>query len=59
MYFEEEGVKNNQDMCWEIKSPPKYAPFFSLGSAQTKWLPLNSFGDTGNAATPASLNDTD
>ena len=26
--FEEEGVKNNQDMCWEIKSPPKYAPFF-------------------------------
>lgn len=34
--YEEERVKNNQDMCWEMKSLAKYALFFSLGSAQTK-----------------------
>lgn len=51
-----ESVKDNQDICQEMKNLVKYVDSF-LVLPKLKWLPLDSLGYTVNAAKPASLND--
>lgn len=58
--YEEERVKSDPGVCREMKTLAEMRSFFSQWVLpKLKWLPLDSLGDIGNAAVPASLNDTD